>query len=107
MRGLKKEGEQMKRTINKALMAAGALLVLGAAGDSDTGTLSFEGAVLKVAIGIVLFLLGYILHKNKHSQAETQEHLFNNEEFVSRQVMTPAYKKILSQRKEFVNHETY
>ncbi|MBQ8338580.1 MAG: hypothetical protein IJY33_05495 [Oscillospiraceae bacterium] len=97
----------MKRKIGKGLMIAGALLVWGAAGDSDTGVLDFDGVLLKVAISIALILLGYILHKNKGSRAEAQEHLFNNEVFVSRQVMTPAYKKILTQRKEFVNHETY
>ncbi|MBQ7799660.1 MAG: hypothetical protein IJ370_04135 [Oscillospiraceae bacterium] len=97
----------MKRKIGKGLMIAGALLVWGAAGDSDTGVLDFDGVLLKVAISIALILLGYILHKNKGSRAKAQEHLFNNEVFVSRQVMTPAYKKILTQRKEFVNHETY
>ena len=66
----------MKRKIGKGLMIAGALLVWGAAGDSDTGALDFNGVLLKVAISIALILLGYILHKNKGSRAEAQERLF-------------------------------
>ncbi len=98
----------MKRKIGKGLMIAGALLVWGAAGDSDTGQLTFEGAILKVSAGIVLFVLGYILYKKvKTSEQSPEVFTKQRRKFVSRQVMTPAYKKILTQRKEFVNHETY
>ena len=97
----------MKRILSKALMSAGALLILGAAGDSDTGALTIEGAVLKVGIGIALFVVGYILYKKVNTPEHKPESVTYNEEFVSRQATTPAYNKILPQRKEFVNHETY
>jgi len=89
----------MKRTISKALMAVGAVLVLGAAGDSDTGALTIEGAVLKVGIGIALFLTGYILHKNKSSKAEAKEHLFTTD-LSTVGGMGPAYNKKFNTTKE-------
>lgn len=97
----------MKRKIGKGLMAFGVLLVLGAAGDSDIGRLTLEGVILKLAIGISMFVLGYILHKNKGSKAEAKEHLFTDLSTDVGRVRGPAYKEILSQRKGFVNNETH
>ena len=97
----------MKRILSKALMSAGALLILGAAGDSDLGRLSFSGVILYVILGILLFAVGYILYKKVNTPERKPESVTYNEEFVCRQVATPAYNNILSQRKEFVNHETY
>ena len=97
----------MKRIIGKSLMVFAALIVLGAAGDSDTGALTIEGAVLKVIAAIVLFAVGYILYKKVNTPEQKPESVTYNEEFVNRQATTPAYNKILPQRKEFVNHETY
>lgn len=68
-------------------------------------------AAIPLVIGL-LALVGEWLYQNEVEKAKTSEQspeVFTKQrrKFVSRQVMTPAYKKILTQRKEFVNHETY
>ena len=84
----------MKRKISKGLMLAGALLVLGAAGDSDTNALTFDGVVLKLIIGIALFAVGYILYKKVNTpKPKLRSVTLNNEICVnSKQATTPAYK---------------
>ena len=71
-------------------------------------------AVIPVVIGL-LTLIGEWLYQNelekekaKTSEQGSEAFTKQRRKFVNcRQAMTPAYKKILSQRKEFVNHETY
>ena len=83
----------MKRKISKCLMAAGAFLILGAAGDSDTNALTFEGTVIKVSIAIALFAVGYILYKKVNTPKPKLRSVTLNNEFVnSKQATTPAYK---------------
>ena len=82
----------MKRKIGKGLMFAGALLVLGTAGDSDTGALDIKGAALKAITGIMVFAVGYILYKKAKSSKQgsedsTQKHINLN----SKQDATSAY----------------
>ena len=86
----------MKRKIGKGLMIAGALLVLGAAGDSDTGRLTLEGAVLKVGIGIALFVLGYILCKKVKTSKQSSEGFTKHIKLDSKQTTTSAYKNNFS-----------
>ena len=96
----------MKKTISKVLMLLGALLVLGAAGDSDVQRIPFGAVIVKLIIGIALFAAGYILYKKVNTPKPKLESdtLKNNELFVnSRQATTPAYEDILTQRKGFVN----
>lgn len=83
----------MKRTISIALRTAGVLLILGAAGDSDTNMLTFEGVILKVIIAAVLFAVGYILSKKVNTPKPKPESVTsNNENCVnSKQATTPAY----------------
>lgn len=82
----------MKRILSKALMSAGALLILGAAGDSDTGALTIEGAVLKVGIGIALFVVGYILYKKAKTSEQSSEDFTKHFISYSKQDATSAYK---------------
>ncbi len=91
----------MKRKIAKGLMAAGVLLVWGAAGDSDTNALTFEGAVIKVVAAIVLFAVGYILSKKVNAPKQKPESVtLKNNEFVNcKQATTPAYKTNFSTTK--------
>ncbi len=68
-------------------------------------------AAIPLIIGL-LTLVGEWLYQNELKKVNTPERkpesaTFNNEVFVNRQATTPAYKKSLPQRKEFVNHETY
>ncbi len=69
-------------------------------------------AAIPLVIGL-MSLIGEWLYQNEVEKAKTSEHspeVFTKQrrKFVNgRQVMTPAYKKSLPQRKEFVNHETY
>ncbi len=53
----------MKQKIAIFLILAGALLILGAAGDSDTGRIPIEWVLMKIAAGIILFGAGFILRK--------------------------------------------
>ena len=53
----------MKNKIPKACLIIGAVLVMGAAGDSDIGRLSIEGVILKLAIGLIVFGAGVLLNK--------------------------------------------
>ena len=84
----------MKRTISIALRTAGVLLMLGAAGDSDTNVLTFEGVVLKVITAAALFAVGYILSKKVNTpKPKLRSATYKNNEFVnSKQATTPAYK---------------
>lgn len=97
----------MRRKLSNILMCVGALLILGAAGDSDLGRLSFSGMLLYVVLGILLSAVGFMLHKKVSTPERKPGGVTYNEVFVNRQATTPAYNKILPQRKEFVNHETY
>ena len=95
----------MKKTISKVFMLFGALLVLGAAGDSDTQRIPFGAVIVKLIIGIALFAVGYILYKKVNTpKPKLESDTLNNELFVNgRQATTPAYEDILTQRKGFVN----
>lgn len=53
----------MKNKIANVCFIAGAALVLGAAGDSDIGNLTLEGAILKLIAGIIIFGAGVLLNK--------------------------------------------
>lgn len=84
----------MKRKIGKGLMIAGALHVLGAAGDSDTGRLTLEGVAMKVGIGIALFAVGYILSEKVKTPEQSSEAFTKKQIKVlnSKQDATSAYK---------------
>ena len=104
----------MRRKLSSILICVGALLILGAAGDSDLGRLSFSGMLLYVVLGILLSAVGFMLHKKVNTPERKPESVpLYNEVFVDNEIVnckqntTPAYKNILTQRKEFVNHETY
>jgi len=74
----------MKKTISKVLMCFGALLVLGAAGDSDIQRIPFWAVIAKVIIGIVLCTVGYILHKKVNTpKPKLESDTLNNEMFVN------------------------
>lgn len=83
----------MKRKIAKGLMLAGALLAWGAAGDSDTGRLTFEGAVIKVVAAIVLFAVGYILYIKAKSSEQNSEDFTKHISLNSKQTTTSVYDK--------------
>lgn len=59
---------KIKKTIATIVTIIGIVLVIGAAGGSDTGTFNFEQALLRVMIGLILIIGGGIygvyVHKN-------------------------------------------
>lgn len=82
----------MKKTISKVLMCFGAVLVLGAAGDSDVQRIPFGAVIVKLIIGMVLFAVGYILYKKVNTPEPKSESAHKTTKFVnSKQATTPAY----------------
>lgn len=59
---------KIKKTIATVTTLMGIVLVIGAAGGSDTGTFNIEQTLLRVMIGIILIIGGGIygvyVHKN-------------------------------------------
>ena len=65
----------MKYKLSKALLIIGSLIVLGSAGDSDTGRISFELVLIKLISGLILCTIGFYLHRHSCNQIKTNKQI--------------------------------